>query len=59
MYGIIDEEGILGEDEVFINLPSRTLAGRQVLIMRYLALLFCILFCSNISGKGIVTFDRR
>ena len=36
MYGVVDEEGILEEGEVFVNLPSRgTPAGRPVLIMRY------------------------
>ncbi|KAH9928855.1 RNA-dependent RNA polymerase [Fomitopsis serialis] len=37
LYGVVDEEGILGQDEVFINLPDGEgiLSDRPLLIVRY------------------------
>ena len=35
LYGVVDEEGILGPDEVFINLPGRSgVLVRDVIVGR-------------------------
>ncbi len=36
VFGVVDEEGVLGPDEVYINLPSRSgVLVRDVVVARY------------------------